>query len=478
MLRVWQDDCITTALLKYQLGQTDFLAMATPGAGKTRMAAQLASRLFDLDKIDLVICFTPSISVTNSFQHNLEAITEKRMNGRMGSSGQVLTYHSLSFLSGSFWDVFREYRVFVIFDEIHHCGGHDINLANVWGEKILRNIRSRAAYTLALSGTPWRSDKLPIALARYSGDPSKLECDYIYSLTQAIRDGVCRIPKVVAIDNDHIRHTNRADESEEYSSIGELLENTDVRYSDLLHHSSIVTFILQQSVEKLQSIRLQNPRAAGLIVASSIYHAYWIKALLASELNQSSIVVSHEDNHAHRMIEEFEHSDAQWIIAIGMISEGTNIPRLQLCCYLSRVKTELYFRQVLGRIVRAQKEQYPFAYFYTLAEEKLLDYAKRIGDDLPDDLATIEIQQMNIATTVAHQDSDSNHQEATELPPPTVHDSATTDVTDLIDTIRFGEESTTPEGAVPVLENNAHLSLSGQFSQELITLQHGFNKAC
>lgn len=37
---------------------------------------------------------------------------------------------------------------------------------------------------------------------------------------------------------------------------------------------------------------------------------------------------------------------------------------------------------------------------------------------------------------------------------------------------------TPPEGTVPVLENNAHLSLSGQFSQELITLQHGFNKAC
>lgn len=85
---------------------------------------------------------------------------------------------------------------------------------------------------------------------------------------------------------------------------------------------------------------------------------------------------------------------------------------------------------------------------------------------------------MNIATTVAHQDSDSNHQAATELPSPTVHDSATTDVTNLTDTIRFGEEDTTPEGTMPVLENNAHLSLSGQFSQELITLQHGFNKAC
>jgi len=181
MLRLWQEECINKALIKYQVGQRNFLTMATPGAGKTRMAAHLANRLFELDKIDLVVCFTPSINVTNSFQESLEKVTEKLMNGRMGSSGQVMTYHHLTFLNSSFWKLFQENRVFVIFDEIHHCSGENIKLSNAWGEKILINIRSKATYTLALSGTPWRSDKLPIALARYSGDPKKLECDYIYT---------------------------------------------------------------------------------------------------------------------------------------------------------------------------------------------------------------------------------------------------------------------------------------------------------
>jgi len=81
-------------------------------------------------------------------------------------------------------------------------------LSNAWGEKILINIRSKAEYTLALSGTPWRSDKLPIALARYSGEPKRLKCDYIYPLAQAVRDGVCRTPKIIAIDNDNIQYTN------------------------------------------------------------------------------------------------------------------------------------------------------------------------------------------------------------------------------------------------------------------------------
>ncbi len=472
MLRVWQDECITTALLKYQLGQTNFLAMATPGAGKTRMAAHLASRLFELDKIDLVICFTPSISVTSSFQKNLESITEKRMNGRMGSSGQVLTYHSLTFLSGTFWEVFREHRVFVIFDEIHHCGGHDTRLATAWGEKILRNIRSQAVYTLALSGTPWRSDKLPIALARYSGDPSQLECDYIYPLERAIYDGVCRTPKVVAIDNDQICHINDTSEPMNYSSIRELLEDTNVSYSDLLNHRSIITFILQQSVERLNSIRQHNPRAAGLIVASSIKHAYWIKELLATELKQSSVIVTHEHSESHKVIERFEDSDDQWIIAIAMVSEGTNIPRLQVCCYLSRIKTELYFRQVLGRIVRAQKEQHPYAYFYALAEATLLEYATRIGDDLPDELATVEIQQMSTVTNLqpfTEHDESSSEEEAPPLP---AFDDPinSTPVTDRVidETLSLHEAPST----------NNQISLSGQFSEELILLQYSFNKAC
>ena len=41
-----------------------------------------------------------------------------------------------------------------------------------------------------------------------------------------------------------------------------------------------------------------------------------------------------------------------WIISVGMISEGTDIPRLQICCHLSLIRTELHYRQVLGRVLR------------------------------------------------------------------------------------------------------------------------------
>jgi len=476
MLRQWQDECIHTALLKYQLGQTNFLAMATPGAGKTHMAAHLTSRLFELDKIDLVVCFTPSVSVTNSFQSSLESVTSKKMNGKLGSSGQVLTYHHLSFLSNSFWQIFNQHRVFVIFDEIHHCGGQDINLSNVWGEKILRNIRSRAAYTLALSGTPWRSDKLPIALAHYSGDPSRLQCDYTYSLAQAISDKVCRTPKVVAIDNNHIHYTDSAGQSTNYNNIQQLLANTDVSYSDLLCHETIVTYILKQAMNRLQRTRQLNPRAAGLIVASSVSHAYWIRDILFEKLKQKSVIVTHGDSSSHATIKNFECSDAQWIIAIGMISEGTNIPRLQVCCYLSRVKTELYFRQVLGRIVRSRDEKYRFAYLYTLAEETLLDYAKRIGEDLPGELTVVEIHQMDDATGL--QEPIKINEKTIEIEPKLLQFSDSNITMPSSEGVDNYNNSTLNESSTETVVNRSHYSLSGQFSEELITLHNAFNEAC
>ena len=67
-----------------------------------------------------------------------------------------------------------------------------------------------------------------------------------------------------------------------------------------------------------------------------------------------------------------------------MISEGTDIPRLQVCCHLSRVKTELYFRQVLGRILRTNDSLNQQAWLYTFAEPKLVEFASRIAEEIPD----------------------------------------------------------------------------------------------
>lgn len=92
-------------------------------------------------------------------------------------------------------------------------------------------------------------------------------------------------------------------------------------------------------------------------------------------------------------INKFRHDDSQWIVSVGMISEGTDIPRLQVCCHLSRVKTELYFRKILGRILRTTKAIVQRGWLFTFAEPKLVEFAHRIELELPDSCIVIRERQ-------------------------------------------------------------------------------------
>ncbi|WP_425668600.1 DEAD/DEAH box helicase [Vibrio owensii] len=383
MLRAWQKECINTAFQKYSLGHRHFLAQATPGAGKTTMAGYLAKRLIDANMIDLIICFSPSVNVANGFRATFSNLLNCRFDGRMGSLGTSLTYQSTSFIDDSFWPILAKYRVLAVFDEIHHCAGLDITESNSWGERIIVNIQDSVTYTLAMTGTPWRSDELPITLASYSSPEGRIICNYQYSLKQAVQDNVCRRPKLVLIDYESLHYLNGPD-SQSYSSLQLLMENKGLNYSDVLQNTDALTHILQSAVNKLNTLRVSNQSAGGLVVASSISHAKQIQQILIKELKQNCVLVSYQDPIAHKTIEVFKQNDTPWIVSIGMISEGTDIPRLQVCCHLSNIRTELYFRQVLGRILRITDAIDQEAWLYTFAEENMVRFCEEIEQDIPD----------------------------------------------------------------------------------------------
>lgn len=393
-LRGWQSACVDKALTQFRRGDPHFLCLATPGAGKTAMAATLAQRLLTLGLIDLVVCFSPSIIVASDFQISLQAHTQARMDGLIGSRGCSLTYQSMLHLDDGFWELLQAYRVLVIFDEIHHCAGDSVENANAWGEKIIRHIQGRAAYTLALTGTPWRSDRIPIALSHYC-QQSRIHCDFVYGLAQAIQDNVCRAPSITLVDNDRIV-VKRGDKTDRYSSFADLLKQSDCSYQQLIDNDALIVYLLKQSAKKLSQVRKQHPTAGGLIVAASVDHAHKIAVLLERHLGQRACIATYLEDDAHAVIDAFRNNTAPWIISVGMVSEGTNIPRLRVCCHLTRVKTELHFRQVLGRILRM--EAHPGeSYLYLPAEPNLVEYASRVAEEIPAS-ATIRRETMPVQT--------------------------------------------------------------------------------
>ena len=380
-LRNWQREAIEAALEKFEASYSHFLCLATPGAGKTVMASALANILIKTGKVDLVLCFSPSTVVANDFKVELEAITGRRFCGGLGASGSSLTYQSMRYLDTQFWTLLETFNVFVILDEIHHCAGDDTQNANAWGEKVILNIQGKARYTMALTGTPWRSDAIPIALANYVSKDNRLLVDYRYDLTQAIKDGVCRSPHITLLDNELINVIENKNKRS-FTSIAEFLFKSGLSYFEIITHNEIIREILKHGIIQLNKERRISPDAGGLIVAASVSHAGQIQLLLA-ELGESSEVVTYQEDDPESLIRQFKRSYQKWIISIGMISEGTNIPRLRVCCYLSLVTTELYFRQVLGRVLRSQYTPVETGYLIVPAHPRLLEYSNRIAEEVP-----------------------------------------------------------------------------------------------
>lgn len=283
-LRSWQVACIDKAINHYKYYR-HFFCQATPGAGKTIMAAELARRLIDLDEIDLVLCFAPSCQVVEGIRKTFTEVINRRMDGYVGAVGDVTTYQGMEYKGESFWSLFNQYRVLAVFDEIHHCAGFDSATGNSWGNTIVSKIRNNARMTLALSGTPWRSDERAIALARYSSDEGRITRDYHYSLSQAVIDRVCRAPRITLVDNHIFKVTRGGGEhgdTTHYNGIAQLLESSPFCFEDVLRDPQVVRYILGLAIERLSSIRERCPQAGGLVVASNVEHAKEIAAVLSS----------------------------------------------------------------------------------------------------------------------------------------------------------------------------------------------------
>lgn len=351
ILRKWQKSCIKVALEKYLSGSKHMMTLAAPGAGKTFMSAMLADQMIKRDMIDLVLCFAPTQNVVENMRKTFSSVLGEKLEGGIGHVGNVYTYQGMLTIKDDIWALLDKFRVLVVLDEIHHCAGGE-NQSNTWGQVIVQRIQNRAKYTMALTGTPWRSDSMPVALANYCDINGEVQCDYIYGLSQAVVEGVCRKPCIELLNHSSIKSENK---SETFRSFQDAMTRGQIPLSAFVTHPHIEKETLKRGVEKLLEYRKCHREAAGLVVASSVEHARRLQSLLENEFHQTTVLVSYKEPDGAQTIDNFRRSDTDWIVSVAMVSEGTDVPRLRVTCMLSTVQTELFFRQLLGRTQRRIK---------------------------------------------------------------------------------------------------------------------------
>ena len=113
--------------------------------------------------------------------------------------------------------------------------------------------------------------------------------------------------------------------------------------------------MLEAADRRLTEVRRAMPDAAGLVIAGDHETARAYAALLRRVSGVRPVVVLSDDPTASRKISAFASSTDRWMVAVRMVSEGVDVPRLAVGVYATSVSTALFFAQAIGRFVRVRR---------------------------------------------------------------------------------------------------------------------------
>lgn len=357
----------------------DFLAMATPGAGKTRVALRIAHDLLRRNIAARLVVICPTNHLRQQWARAAHEagirldpfFSNDQPKESRDYHGCVVTYQQICLSPQVYRLACRQSPTMAIFDELHHAGdGKD------WGDA-LREAFSHAVKRLALSGTPFRTDNNPIPFVTYENDQSAP--DFSYGYREALAERVCR-PIVFPTYEGDLSWVSRG--KEVTASFADHLgrRKQQERLKTALLHDEWMQSVIQDADVELANLRKQHPAAGGLIIAMDQDHARHLATHIKGLTGAPARVAISDDPLSTKIIERFANSKDRWLIAVNMVSEGVDIPRLRVGVYATNVQTEMYFRQVVGRFVRMQHDLPPSqrAYLYLPRDPRLVEYAEAI----------------------------------------------------------------------------------------------------
>ncbi len=210
-----------------------------------------------------------------------------------------------------------------------------------------------------LSGTPFRSDTAPIPFVEYHPDDKGIRLsrtDYGYGYGRALADGVVR-PVLFLVYAGRMRWRTRAgDELEAHLGQDNTKDVTAQAWRTALDpEGDWIPAVLRSADRRLSEVRESVPDAGGLVIATDQTSARAYAAILTEVTGEPATVVLSDDKDASARIETFGAGTSRWMVAVRMVSEGVDVPRLSVGVYATSASTPLFFAQAVGRFVRARR---------------------------------------------------------------------------------------------------------------------------
>jgi superfamily II DNA or RNA helicase len=403
-LRDWQEKARAKSGQAFASGHNFFLVVAGTGTGKTMAALAMAGRLIAAGEIDGVVVVAPTVEVVENW-----AKTAGTLLG-IGASSSAAIQDDVSLYAVTYaWLcqaresdlhlIMSRRRVLLIIDEIHHA-----ERQAAYGEAVDRLFRL-SHKALALSGTPWNEggqvallDGFYVPAEEEAGVAMRLDTDRPNAIWHSYADdlnekgdnrgtvpvkfdlfevvGKYRRKLSTAVEDllgePDIRriHYRRPDSDPEWIALANprckeaMTPHLQVE-DNRLSNNQMMRAMLDQGIHRLQLSRSETgQKIMALVVAPNIKSAHQIGEYLESRDQSVDVITSKKDDGgidagaAARLAALRDGTAAvDFVVSVGMVAEGVDIPRLKVLVYLSPITTLLFLIQVIGRILRRIKSK-------------------------------------------------------------------------------------------------------------------------
>src|SRR3954454_22718856 len=380
-LRAWQEEAVAAVLAHLR---RSFLASATPAAGKTTFGLNVAHRMLAERRVARVCVVAPTTHLPRQWPADAarygRALEPNRPNSAGPEPGDrhggAVTYQTLAAGPAIHRRRCAEAPTLLIADEPHHMGDQA-----AWGRSA-QSAFEAARFRLLLSGTPFRSDNTPIPWIAYD-DEGVSRADYAYGYTDALLDGVCRPVTFHTYDGDMEWMSDGRRRRADFSVGLPAAEAARRLRTALDPEGDWMAHVLRDADARLTELRAgPHPDAGGLVVAIDMEHAERIAERLTRVSGERPLVVTSDAPDASARIARFAAGSGRWLVSVLMVSEGVDVPLLRVGVYATTARTELFFRQVVGRFVRrtaTPREQ--MSHLFLASDPRLKQLAAQVEEE-------------------------------------------------------------------------------------------------
>src|SRR3954465_7487105 len=380
-LRAWQEEAVAAVLAH---SQRSFLASATPAAGKTTFGLHVAHRMLAERRVARICVVAPTTHIARQWAADAARYGIDLEPNRPNSAGPeprdrhgvAMTYQTLAAGPTVHRRRCADAPTLLIADEPHHMGEQA-----AWGRSAQAAFED-ARFRLLLSGTPFRSDNTPIPWIAYD-DEGVSRADFAYGYTDALLDGVCRPVTFHTYDGDMEWMSDGRRRRADFSVVLPAAEAARRLRTALDPEGDWMGQVLRDADARLTELRAgPHPEAGGLVVAIDMEHAERLAERLTRVSGERPVVVTSDAADASGRIARFAAGSGRWLVSVLMVSEGVDVPRLRVGVYATTARTELFFRQVVGRFIRrtpAPKDQ--MSHLFLPSDPRLKALATQIEEE-------------------------------------------------------------------------------------------------